>query len=83
MKKILKGAAFALVLLLVAYIGGLFFICPGFLLLLSPYCGRLSQRINDYVVSLWLRLVPVSPPPHTHITTSFHIIMIRTIVTMN
>ncbi len=63
MKKI-KGAVFALVLLLVAYIGGLFFLFPGFLLLLSPYCGGLSQKINDYTVSLWLRLVPVSPPTY-------------------
>ena len=56
----LKGAYFVFVLLLVAYFGGLFFLPPCLLLWLVPFSGNLARRVNDYVVTLWLRLVPVS-----------------------
>ena len=54
----LKGAVLVVVLTAVAYFGGLFFISP--VIFLLPFFPALYRRLNDFSMSLWLRLVPVS-----------------------
>ena len=54
----MKGAVLLLVLTAVAYIGGLFFLSLAVVFL--PFFPVIYRRMNDFTVSLWLRLVPVS-----------------------
>lgn len=57
MTRLFNGVSFLLIITIVAYFGGVWFITPTIAIL--PFSVSLYRKLNDWSIAAWFHLVPV------------------------